>query len=71
MKKTWLLIISFLISLHFYGQQEWKQTVIDNSLTVSAPFELKPLDLELGEDTKKMLDRNNAFNFILILSLNK
>ena len=62
MKKTWLLVLSFFISLPFYGQQEWKQTIVDNSLTISTPFEIHSLDLGLDEETQKKLDKYITFS---------
>src|SRR5688500_2873362 len=57
MKKAVLLFVSFLITLSICAQSEWKQIVIDNSLKLSAPLEMKTIVLDIDEETKQKVDK--------------
>ena len=57
MKKAGLFLLSFVITLSICAQSEWKQIVIDNSLKLSAPFDMKTIVLDIDEETKQKVDK--------------
>jgi hypothetical protein len=64
MKKNYLLVLILCTSLSFYGQNDntlqkknWKKIIVDNSISLSAPFEMNSINLELEESAKQKIDK--------------
>jgi hypothetical protein len=64
MKKNYLLVLILFASLSFYGQNDnaqqkndWKKIIVDNSISLSAPFEMKSINLEIEEGAKQKIDK--------------
>lgn len=57
MKRVTFLLAAIISFLNFYGQGTWKEVIVDNSLSLSSPFEMKSIALDINAETEKKLEK--------------